>query len=110
MLAEAKLKATQQELNVDAIQVQPGDTIDFVVDILAELSHDQFLWAPKIERVDASNQVAKVESTKTSEASSASVSLWDAQRDFFGPAEQPLSRLEQLGQVLMLSNEFAFVD
>lgn len=105
LLGEAKLKASQQDLNTDTIEVQTGDTIDFVVDILAELSHDQFLWSPKIE------QVSKSTNNSTQELASVTVTeTWDAQRDFFGPAVLPLNRLEQLAQVLMLTNEFAFVD
>lgn len=82
-------------INVDHLTVEPGDTFDFVVDILEVLHSDQFLWAPKLTLL----------ATGTGQAS-----LWDAQRDFFGPPPQILGIWEQLAHVLLCSNEFLFVD
>ena len=104
LLAEATVKASQAELSVPNVDVQAGDTIDFVVDILKELSHDQHLWSPVIQQISA----ADVAETKN--AAKIVASKWDASRDFYGPATAQLSTLEQLAQVLMLTNEFSFVD
>jgi hypothetical protein len=36
--------------------------------------------------------------------------LWDAEKDFTGPARGELDRWQQLAQVLLLANEFIFLD
>lgn len=82
-------------VNVDNLTVEPGDTLDFVVDILQVLHSDQFLWAPQLTLLAAGSGQA---------------SHWDAQRDFFGPPPQLLGTWEQLAHVLLCSNEFMFVD
>ena len=95
------VKAHQQTLplNVESLQVNPGDTIDFVVDIGEVLNSDQYLWTCMIR-----------EFTSDSKAESNSPVSWNSESDFpKGTAEQ-LSPIEQLAQVLMCSNEFLFVD
>jgi hypothetical protein len=83
-----KTKATMSATNV---LVKAGDTIDFVVDIGGTLNSDQFLWAP----------VITADGTK-----------WDGRAEFDGPRPAPvyLAPWEQYAQVLLLANEFAFVD
>jgi len=83
-----KSKATMSATN---IVVKAGDTLDFVVDIGGTLHSDQFLWAPLIT----------ADGTK-----------WDARAEFDGPRPAPvyLTPWEQYAQVLLLANEFAFVD
>ncbi len=93
VLKTAEVHNTQVEFDAESIEVEAGDTIDFVVDIRAELNSDQYLWAPKIN-----------------ELGPASASIWDATRDFVGPAEPRLTPLEQLAQVLLMANELMFVD
>ena len=82
---------SKTDMSVTNLTVKAGDTLDFIVDIGGTLSHDQFLWAPVI-----SNDGAK----------------WDARAEFNGPIPPPrlLTPWEQYAQVLLLSNEFAFVD
>ncbi|OJW14389.1 MAG: hypothetical protein BGO49_28700 [Planctomycetales bacterium 71-10] len=86
------------DFNAPSIEVEPGDTIDFVVDVGGGLNTDQHLWSPKIRatRVDA--------------GPAPSGGLWDAHRDFRGPTSEALAPREQLAQVLLMSNEFMFVD
>ena len=62
-----------------------------MVDIGGTLNADQFLWAPVI----------------TTEGKK-----WDAKAEFNGPTPPPqlLTAWEQYAQVLLLSNEFLFVD
>jgi hypothetical protein len=86
---------TKAELNIDSIDVQPGDTLDFVVDFNAGLNSDQYLWAPILRK--------KV-------ASPADNRVWDAQQQFDSRPVAPLTPREQLVQVLLLSNELMFVD
>lgn len=100
-LADTKLKASEAAMNIDRIQLQAGDTLDFVVDILQELNSDQFLWAPVIQQIQTPALIG---------AEQYQPQNWNAIRDFAGPTLPKLSRQEQLVQVLMLTNEFWFVD
>jgi len=90
-LKAANVHKTKTALSATNILVKAGDTIDFVVDIGGTLNSDQFLWAPVI---------------------TADGMKWDARAEFDGPrpAPQHLSAWEQYAQVLLLANEFAFVD
>ena len=79
------------EVTLDAVELQAGDTLDFIVDIGSVLNSDQFLWAPVVAGDDGT---------------------WNGREDFTGPKPHPV-RLEpwqQYAQVLLLSNEFAFTD
>lgn len=78
-------------MDVASLELKAGDTIDFIVDIGGTLNSDQFLWAPTIRAAGAS---------------------WDAKSEFAGPSRAAsfLAPWEQLAQVLLLSNEFAFLD
>lgn len=73
------------------IHVNAGEILDFVVDIGDVLNSDQFLWSPRVIQ---------------------GATVWNAKADFDGPHPAPvlLSPWEQYAQVLLLSNEFAFVD
>lgn len=89
VLKTAVVHNAKVDFNLDSIAVEPGDVIDFVVDIRDGLNSDQFLWAPQIRAPEAD---------------------WDASRDFGGPAVNRLKPWEQLAQTLLMSNEFMFVD
>jgi hypothetical protein len=82
---------------VDAVHVLPGDTLDFVVACGADENSDSFSWAPKVE---------------VSEGTGGLTAVWDARADFGGPTEPmvPLNAWEQYAQVLLMTNEAAFVD
>ena len=90
-LKTAAVHKTKSAMTATNVVVKAGDTLDFIVDIGGTLSHDQFLWVPVIH----------AEETK-----------WDARAEFDGPhpAPQFLTPWEQYAQVLLLANEFAFVD
>ncbi len=90
-LQRANVHKSKMEMSATNVAVKAGDTIDFIVDIGDTLNSDQFLWAPVI----------------TTEGT-----IWDAKADFTGPmpAPQHLTAWEQYAQVLLLANEFAFVD
>jgi len=83
------------------IEVQQGETISFVVDSEASTDSDSYSWIPKIERINADGGVNLITKSDT---------------DFCGPDAWPLNRtkpqspLSQHAQVLMMSNEFQFVD
>jgi hypothetical protein len=86
---------------VERIAVRRGDTLDFVVDCRADENSDGFEWAPKLRLLD-----------EAAGAPAAAAMTWDAAADFSGPQPpaRPLSRLERYAQVVLMSNEFAFVD
>ena len=96
-VATAVVHNTRVELSVDAVELSAGDTIDFVADVRDTLNSDQHLWAPIITAVPSA-------------ATDAAPRTWDAASDFFGPQPAKLSRLEQLAQILLISNETMFVD
>jgi len=93
MQQSAKVHQQTVPLNVETVQVMPGDTIDFVVDIGDTLNSDQYLWTCTINEVIAE-----------------SATRWNAQEDFPRDVSHQLSPLEQLAQVLLCSNEFLFID
>lgn len=99
-LRDAHLKNSKADLSLTAIEFQTGDTLDFIVDIADGLNSDQFLWSPKI--VPSPHA--------TGSGGDTSQETWDAKKDFSAQPKQPLNAWEQLVQVLMLSNEFMFVD
>ncbi|MCB9952417.1 MAG: PSD1 domain-containing protein [Planctomycetaceae bacterium] len=79
------------ELNVESIEVEAGETIDFVIDIHEVLNSDQFLW-----------EIALAEQNGES--------VWNSQLDFPVDTVQQLNGWEQLAQALLCTNEFLFVD
>lgn len=79
------------ETALTGITVDQGDTIDFIVDGRADTENDAFTWAPKIRQEGAEKE-------------------WSARADFRGPTPKPLSVWERYAQVLLETNEFAFVD
>jgi len=101
MLGEWPLHQDSVETRVETVRVEAGDTLDFIVEIGGSLNSNQYLWAPVVDVVDPAdteNEVAR----------------WDARADFAGPAPEappvPLQPWEKLAQVLLLSNEFLFLE
>jgi hypothetical protein len=84
----------KREMSIPKLEVKKGDTIDFVVDSHGDLNSDSFNWVPVVKSL------------------SPDASVWDAKKDFSGPKEPfaPLTPWEKLAQVLLMSNELAFVD
>ena len=83
-----------------------GETLDFVVEAKANQTSDTFTWAPIIELVPA-------DAERGDDALPMRTS-WSAKGDFDAPAvavpAARLTRWEELAQVLLLANEFVFVD
>ena len=90
-LKSAKVHKAKAEMAAENLAVEVGDTIDFIVDIGDNLNSDQFLWEPTIVTAEK---------------------RWEAKPEFTGPMPAPdyLEPWEQYAQVLLLANEFAFVD
>ncbi len=94
ILKSISLQNREVDLSVAALQVEANETVDFVVDIDQVLNNDQFLWSPVISTLNPVREEAI---------------SWIAEKDFTGKPEQILSPLEQLTQVLLISNERMFV-
>ena len=105
LLKSCAVHNRREQLDFDSIDVEAGDTIDFVVDIGGGLNSDQYLWAPAITIVEAQPADVAVETTHAT-----LVKQWNAAQDFTGPPLIVLSPLEQLAQLLLISNEAMFVD
>jgi hypothetical protein len=86
---------TKMELNV-----QGGETLDFAVDCGTNATADSYTWTPVIVF------------TPHADAEDMTVRTWNAKKDFENPVKPRarLTRWEELAQVLLLSNELAFVD
>ncbi len=104
LLRSATLHHSTEQMDVATIPIRKGHTLDFVVDIRDGLNSDQFLWAITITRLEA----MRVEAIGAGGNSVPLVS--DAEKDFPTESDSQLNRWQQFAQVLMLANEFMFVD
>jgi hypothetical protein len=97
------LQDREAETKIERVEVRAGDTIDFVVDCRANPESDSFRWAPVVKMIEDARSTSG--STATRE--------WNANTGFDGPpgaAPQPLTAWEKYAQVLLMANEFVFVD
>ena len=94
-LLGTKLHGSKADLSLTSIAFQKGDMLDFIVDIDIGLNSDQFLWSPQLSASSGGDTASEV---------------WDVKKDFPASPKTTLTSWEQLAQVLMLSNEFMFVD
>jgi hypothetical protein len=94
---------TEAETRMSRVEVKQGDTIDFIVDCRANESFDSFGWAPVIRMIEAPAALAGGDV----------VLEWSSAANFSGPPGKPRKALqawEKYAQVLLLTNEFMFVD
>jgi mono/diheme cytochrome c family protein len=99
-LGRWQIHNTAAEAKVDRLEVRQGDTIDFIVDLLGGLDSDMFTWAPALFATGTAPP-------------DGSPAQWVAKAEFTGPTPtpaEPLSPWAMYAQVLLLSNEFMFVD
>ncbi|WP_197356575.1 PSD1 and planctomycete cytochrome C domain-containing protein [Aureliella helgolandensis] len=102
-LWSAAFQQESRDFHIDRLEVQPGDQIDFVVDIGEGLNSDQFLWDVRLKEL-------KSDPTSSNATAATSLSEWSSLKDFESSPPQVLNRWEQLAQILLCSNEFLFVD
>ncbi|XZE46160.1 PSD1 and planctomycete cytochrome C domain-containing protein [Pirellulaceae bacterium SH467] len=89
----------EETFHIEDLAVQEGDTIDFIAELHGSLSYEDLDWVPDV--------------TWTPIAASASPSVvrhWNGADDFPRSLQIPLSPMEQLAQMLLVSNEAFFVD
>jgi hypothetical protein len=87
-----------RSMGFEQLNLAEGETLDFVVGALGDVSHDSFDWLVKLR-----TQQSPLLSDRRN---------WNSKEDFEGPQDpvKPLSALARLGQVLLMSNELVFVD
>ncbi len=104
LLGEWRVKNLAVPTPVAEVEVRAGDTLDFVTDPLASPDHDSFAWAPVLKLLRAAAGAG---------ANAMRGDSWNATKDFTTAPSAPAQALTpwgKLAQVLLLSNEFAFVD
>jgi len=95
ILATVSAKNGGSKIELKGITVEPGETIDFVVDCgpAGDQSFDSFGWSPTIQRQDEPGIA------------------WNAASDFGDLAGfVPMNARARLAQALLLSNAFLYVD
>ena len=88
-LASYVVNGSSAETKLSGLHVQKGDVVSFVVDCRKDPEGDGFSWAPILHVGEQT---------------------WNAKNDFAGPAPVALTAWERYAQVLLETNEFAFVD
>ena len=86
---------SQAATTLPPLAVQKGDAIDFMTDCRSTVDFDEFNWTVTLRLTVSDKDPGQV---------------WESSTGFHGPITPPLSRWQELAQVLLMSNEFAFVD
>lgn len=94
LIQSVRVHDSRAEVDADWIEIRAGDTLDFVVDLADNLNSDDFAWTVAIFE----------------EGEGAPSKTWESHADFPRDAESRLNAWQQLAQVLLLANEFVFVD
>jgi len=100
LLGQWKIGNDPAATALENVEVKEGDTIDFMVERQPGARGGNFKWAPRVE-------MATMESDETGLPC-----VWDAHDNFIDPRKQPkpLNPWEKYAQVLLISNEFFFVE
>lgn len=93
------------ETNLDQVNVKKDQTIDFIVDIANQLGFDSFIWSPEI-----TVQPVETAATSKTDQSQSTVRHWNYSQDFREPDKIQITPWQSLAQILLLSNEFQFID
>ncbi|QDU10049.1 PSD1 and planctomycete cytochrome C domain-containing protein [Gimesia aquarii] len=96
---------TSVETTLENIKLEKKQTIDFVVDTAGQLGHDSFVWSPEI----IAHSIETVAFSKT-EGNPKAVRYWHYSQDFREPDSIQITPWQSLAQILLLSNEFQFID
>ncbi|MEI7984727.1 MAG: PSD1 and planctomycete cytochrome C domain-containing protein [Armatimonadota bacterium] len=91
LLGEWVVHNSMTQTEVGSINVQKGDTLDFIIDPQTNDGYDATEWSPTIESADGKR-------------------IWSAKSGFGPPPGEPLNRITLYAQALMMTNEFLFVD
>lgn len=100
-----KIHQSSVKTNLDQIHLRKNDTIDFIVDIAGHLGYDSFVWSPVIT-------MSSLKTITTSKANTKQTPLrqWNYTKEFRKPDSVQIDPWQSLAQILLLSNEFQFID
>jgi hypothetical protein len=100
-LGQWKVHDGRADAKISRLEVKNGDTVDFVVDFAGKLNSNMFIWAPVITALDAGGAPGESKA-------------WTSAADFSyhsdAPALEVLDPWTVYAHVLLMSNEFLFVD
>ena len=101
LLGEWSVTGSSRLTELSDVEVQRGDTLDFVSTSREDSPEDSFQWAPVITMPNRDLPTMQGIPMR-----------WDAQNNFRNPGSlpRPLNAWEELSQVLLMSNEFSWVD
>jgi mono/diheme cytochrome c family protein len=92
LIARWTVFSRTEMVRLKGLKLERGEILDFVADPNGTDSFDAFAWSPVIVHVE-------------------SRSRWEASRDFGGSTKMPKpTRSAMLAQILLMSNEFLFID
>lgn len=91
--------------DIETIKLKKNQTIDFVVDIAGHLGFDSFVWSPEIKV-----QAPEFTAVSRNDPQLPLPQQWNYSQDFRKPAPIPITPWQSLAQILLLSNEFQFID
>jgi hypothetical protein len=77
LLGEWPVKTREAETSLPRLEVEAGETIDFVTDCLGEVTSDSFEWNAQLKLADAANSP---------------LDAWDSAADFHGPLQTSLAQ------------------
>ncbi|WP_417384141.1 PSD1 and planctomycete cytochrome C domain-containing protein [Gimesia sp.] len=97
------LHQSTAKTDIKTIKLEKNQTIDFVVDIADHLGYDSFVWSPEIT-------IREPELTAVSKTEPPLPHQWNYSKDFRKPEQPPVTPWQSLAQILLLSNEFQFID
>lgn len=100
ILANWTLRGLKAETSLSGLAVEKGEVLDFVVDSRGDDESDRFSWAPVIEKMLQAEEGASKKKPRR----------WSAADNFRGPQAKRLDPWAQYAQILLETNEFAFVD
>ena len=100
ILANWTLRDLKAETSLSGLALEKGEILDFVVDSRGDDESDRFRWAPVIEEILQAEEGASKKEPRR----------WSAEDDFRGPQAKRLDPWAQYAQILLETNEFAFVD
>ncbi len=92
-VAEWKVASGTISTVVRIADIKPGEHIDFVVSAGIDDSYDTYVWRATLTLENSNDR-----------------QIWNTEQDYHGPASAPLDLWAQFAQVLLMSNEFLYVD
>lgn len=78
LAGEWRVQKSETATNSESIPVEPGDTVDFIVDCVGDVNSDSFAWTVDLKLVDQQSQP---------------LATWNSSSDFRGPISATLPQL-----------------